>query len=198
MGYKERQKEMAEEIKKGLSDIRIPQQAFCKSFLNDLYGNLIDEIEQEKHYERFKKRLALKTSSNKPEMIALYYNYYKIKYLNSVAISNESRRAAHELYIEMDSRIASQPLHDGLDKAALDSLYQLFQKWREISKKHGPDSQHFYEHSKKYMNDILRPFLSKWHSKEEIESTEFRKDLENLQVETTQYIDKLEHEFHFS
>ncbi len=189
------EEKMAEEIRVGLKKAGVSQPAFCKSFLNDYYGDSIDEIEQDKHYERFKKVLALKS---KPEMIALYYHYYKTKYLNVVTISNESKCAAYELYIELDTRIASQPLVNGRDKAALESLYQLFQKWREISKGKGCDSQKFYEYSKKYMNDVLRPFLSEWHSKEEGEDTGFREDLESLQVKTTEYIEQLKHEFNFS
>jgi len=194
MTYKEPPKALAEEIKKGLLDIGVSQAAFCKSFLNDFYHGSIDELEQEKHYERFKKVLALK---GKLEYIALYYHYYKGKYHNDIVTSNESRDAAYALYIELDTRIAAQSLIDGLDKAALESLYQLFQKWREISKENGCGSQKFYEHSKKYMNNVLRPFLSKWHVDDNIKEMCFREELEELRLSTVAYIEKLKHEFNF-
>ena len=111
---------MAGEIRKGLADRKISQADFCKSFLNTHYGNLLGELEVEKHYERFKKVLKLE---RKCEMIALYYHYYKSKYLHEKSMPDEARHAAYNFYIEMDSRIVTQPLSDGLDKDALNSLY---------------------------------------------------------------------------
>jgi len=194
MNLQDKQKEMANEIKKGLKDRKVSQPTFCKSFLHEYYGDSIDELEVENHYERFKKVLRLE---RKYEMIALYYCFYKRKYLPSGSMSDEARKAAYNFYIEMDSRIVTQPLSDGLDKNALNSLYLLFQEWRKISKENGCESQSFYEHSKKYMNELLRPFLSKWHKKESegIKPEVFREELKTLQLETSKYIKDLKHDF---
>lgn len=196
MTLKEKQDKMAEEIRNGLKARRISQPEFCKAFLKDYYGDLIEEQEVENHNERFKKVLKLE---RKPEMIALYYHYYKSKYLHEKSIPDEARHAAYNFYVEMKSRIVTQPLSDGLDKDALDSLSRLFKEWREISKENGCDSQSFFEHSEKYMNEVLRPFLSKWRKQEceGIDSKVFREELKKLQAYTSKYIEELKEDFRF-
>jgi len=80
------------------------------------------------------------------------------------------------------------------------SLYLLFKEWRKISKENGCDSQSFFEHSKKYMNEVLRPFLSKWRKVESkfIECDLFREELKALQRKTSNYIERLKHDFNFT
>lgn len=51
----------------------------------------------------------------------------------------EDKSAAWELYIELLTRITTQPLppEDGVEETALDSIYKLFEHTRDIIKRHG-------------------------------------------------------------
>jgi len=55
------------------------------------------------------------------------------------------RNTAWELYVELATRISTQPLpaDQGVDRQALASLYSLFQTTREIMKRHGPSAKSF-------------------------------------------------------
>jgi hypothetical protein len=79
------------------------------------------------------------------------------------------RKAAWELYVELVTRIAVQPLdsEEGLMREALNSLYSLFGSTREILRTAGPQ----VGASRKsvggiaiaVLNNGLRPFLAKWY-----------------------------------
>lgn len=79
------------------------------------------------------------------------------------------RRAAWKLYVELNTRIATQPLKasEGLLREALSSLHAVFGITREILKEAGPgvaqgrESLGFY--AMEILNQILRPILAKWH-----------------------------------
>lgn len=79
------------------------------------------------------------------------------------------RRAAWQLYVELNTRIATQPLKasEGLLREALSSLHAVFGITREILKEAGPvvaqgrESLGFY--AMEILNQILRPILAKWH-----------------------------------
>jgi hypothetical protein len=126
------------------------------------------------------------------------------------------RRAAWELYIELVTRIAVQPLatQEGLIREALNSLYSLFGSTREILRKAGPDVGASRESvggiSIAVLNNGLRPFLSKWHpmlqeweankdagvsasahEKSWTEGTAVRKDLEKLRQDLEAYANAL-------
>ncbi len=112
---------------------------------------------------------------------------------NSNAESNptdNNRKAAWDLYVEMVTRITTQPLdpEHGDEKAALDSIYSLFQTTREILLKQGPDCVVFAKIAIEILNQKVRPFTAKWHRKslagafdDPDECTEFRAELEVLQ-----------------
>ena len=87
------------------------------------------------------------------------------------------------MFVELDTRIATQPLTNGSDVSALTSLSLLFSKFRTISRKYGADSRNFYETTYPILNDDLRPFTSKWHTKlsDEDQNIEFRSELEDIQ-----------------
>ena len=126
------------------------------------------------------------------------------------------RKAAWELYIELVTRIAVQPLatQEGLIREALNSLYSLFGSTREILRKAGPDVGASRESvggiAIAVLNNGLRPFLSKWHpllqeweatkasevsavAHEEAwsEEPELRQELENLRKGLEKYADAL-------
>ena len=103
---------------------------------------------------------------------------------------NNNRKAAWDLYIEMVTRITTQPLdpEHGDEKTALDSVYSLFQTSREILLAQGPDCVEFAQIAIVILNQEVRPFTAKWHRKSlagafenDTDCTEFRQELEKLQ-----------------
>ncbi|HET8670273.1 MAG TPA: hypothetical protein VFM05_06465, partial [Candidatus Saccharimonadales bacterium] len=79
------------------------------------------------------------------------------------------RRVAWRLFVEMTTRIATQPMQDhlGHDGAALASLHHLFGLTREVLAEMEPTPTASGETIETYaldmLNSDLRPFLSKWH-----------------------------------
>ena len=79
------------------------------------------------------------------------------------------RAAAWQLYIELVTRVAVQPLDAdaGLVREALNSLYSLFGSTREILRTAGPNVGASKESvggiAIAVLNHGLRPFLSRWH-----------------------------------
>lgn len=100
------------------------------------------------------------------------------------------RAAAWDLYVELLTRVTTQPLPAdvGDEKSALDSVYDLFPLTREILKKHGSGSGEFAKIAIPVLNQIVRPFTAKWHRlsltkafENPIHCAEFRKELAVLQ-----------------
>jgi hypothetical protein len=83
------------------------------------------------------------------------------------------QKAAWELYVELVSRISYRELkpEEGLLREALSSLHSLFGTARDILRRYGPgvarlqpDSElSFGSLAVKVLNEVLHPFLSKWH-----------------------------------
>jgi len=79
------------------------------------------------------------------------------------------RRAAWSLYVELVTRIATQPMDMdiGLLREALSSLHSLFGTTRQILKEAGPDVGAKRESvggiAIVVLNKGIRPFLSEWH-----------------------------------
>ena len=105
------------------------------------------------------------------------------------AIDN-NRKAAWDLYIEMETRITTQPLDPkhGDEETALKSVFSLFQTTREILLKQGPDCVVFAKIAIEILNQKVRPFTAKWHRKslegafnDAEECAKFRVELETLQ-----------------
>lgn len=100
----------------------------------------------------------------------------------------KDKDAAWEMYIELLTRITTQPLEYGDEKTALDSVYKLFSLTREIIKKHGRDCGEFTKLAIVILNQKIRPFTEKWHYESlnkafenENKCKEFRKELKELQ-----------------
>ena len=82
---------------------------------------------------------------------------------------NVERTAAWKLYVELNTRITTQPLDEstGILREALSSLHAVFGITREILKEAGPavsmgdESLGFY--AMEILNQVLRPVLAKWH-----------------------------------
>ena len=118
-------------------------------------------------------------------------------FVNSeISFQEADKDAAWELYIEMLTRIVTQPLPSeaGDEKTALDSVYALFAITREILRRHGRGTIEFSKFAIPVLNQIVRPFTAKWHKeslagafKEQDKRMEFREELEILQSELRNY-----------
>lgn len=105
--------------------------------------------------------------------------------------SDPDKDAAWEMYIELLTRITTQPISNthGSEEAALNSVYSLFPTTREIIRKKGRQCIEFTKLAVVILNQKIRPFTAKWH-KISIEDgfsnkqtcKEFRRELEELQV----------------
>ena len=101
------------------------------------------------------------------------------------------KAAAWDLYIELLSRITTQPLpkEHGDEQTALNSVFAIFGLTRDVLKKHGRDAQEFAKIAIVVLNQVIRPFTAKWH-KLSIEGAfddpqkcdEFREELKKLQL----------------
>lgn len=110
--------------------------------------------------------------------------------------SDPDRDAAWDLYVELLTRITTQPLPDevGVEESALDSVYVLFAITRETLKHHGRSCEKFARIAVIVLNQVIRPFTAKWHRLSEQGAfdepercTEFRAKLRTLQARLVNY-----------
>lgn len=103
---------------------------------------------------------------------------------------DEDKGAAWELYIELLTRITTQPLDSahGDEKTALDSIHALFSITRQILKANTRNCIEFTKIAVIVLNQIIRPFTAKWHRlslqnafDDAIRCDEFRSELIVLQ-----------------
>ena len=103
---------------------------------------------------------------------------------------DKDKEAAWELYIELLTRITTQPLaqNHGDEKTALDSIYSLFPITREVIKNNGRHCVQFTKIAIVLLNQRIRPFTAKWHKlslegafNNETQCKKFRNELQSLQ-----------------
>ncbi|MCR9121295.1 MAG: hypothetical protein NXH91_03380 [Phyllobacteriaceae bacterium] len=88
----------------------------------------------------------------------------------TIEIGEAERVAAWRLYVEMATRVSTQPLRsgEGSVREALTSIYQLFEITRSELKQAGPDigqsASDLGPIAIRILNEGLRPFLTRWHS----------------------------------
>ena len=114
--------------------------------------------------------------------------------------SEPDRDAAWALYIELLTRIATQPLPEesGDEAAALESIYSLFPTTRAILREYGRGCIEFTKIAIVVLNQIVRPFTTQWHrnsregrlSDAEVAAA-FRDELGDLQARLTTYAQML-------
>jgi len=106
------------------------------------------------------------------------------------------KNAAWDMYIELLTRITTQPLADkhGDEKTALDSIYSLFPITRQIIKDNGRDCIEFTKIAIIILNQKIRPFTAKWHKlslngafEDEGQCKVFRQELKDLQYTLSIY-----------
>ena len=104
--------------------------------------------------------------------------------------------AAWDLYVEMLTRITTQPLPSdvGDEKTALDSVYSLFAATREILRRRGRNTIQFSKIAVPMLNQVVRPFTAKWHRESlagafenPAKRAEFREELTALQKDLRNY-----------
>lgn len=78
---------------------------------------------------------------------------------------DEDKNAAWDLYIELLTRITTQPLlkEEGDELTALESIHSLFPITREVIKNNGRHCIEFTKIAIVVLNQIIRPFTAKWH-----------------------------------
>ena len=109
---------------------------------------------------------------------------------------DDDQAAAWELYIEMLTRIVTQPLpsEHGDEQTALDSVYSLFPTTREILRRQGRGTLQFGKVAIPVLNQVVRPFTAKWHRESltdafnDVEKRQqFRQELANLRQDLRNY-----------
>jgi Patatin-like phospholipase len=115
--------------------------------------------------------------------------------------SDDDRKAASKLHIQLTSRITTQRLGylEGVERTALESLYGLFQETRNICDEFS-NCRHFEALAWEVLNTHLRPFTAKWHQESEqgalaaLDATDdFRAQLNDLQPLIRRFDDLLLH-----
>ena len=113
-----------------------------------------------------------------------------------LSFQQADRNAAWDLYVEMLTRIVTQhlPLESGDEQAALESVHTLFDTTRQILHTHGRDTIEFSKIAIPVLNQIVRPFTTKWHREslsgtfgDKDKSVQFRKELEELLHDMRRY-----------
>jgi hypothetical protein len=113
---------------------------------------------------------------------------------------DEDKAAAWEMYIELLTRITTQPLYteQGDEKTALESVYSLFPITRQVLKNNTRYCIEFAKLAIVILNQIIRPFTAKWHRlslqgafDDPKKQAKFRKELEYLQVKLRIYASML-------
>ena len=103
---------------------------------------------------------------------------------------DEDKKASWELYIELLTRITTQPLsgNDGDEETALKSIHLIFPITRDIIKSNGRHCIEFTKLAIVVLNQVIRPFTAKWHKlslqgafSDQKQCKEFRSELLELQ-----------------
>lgn len=122
-------------------------------------------------------------------------------FLDAELVFNGSdEKAAWEMYVELLTRIATQPLEDntGNEQAALESIHSLFSITRGILKDNGRSCIQFSKLAIIVLNQVIRPFTAKWHLlsiqnafDSPAQCQVFRSELKDLQNELRKYTSML-------
>lgn len=113
-----------------------------------------------------------------------------------ISYTNYDAEAAWILYVELITRVTTQPLDDecGTEKCALESVHSIFNQTREVLKLYGRNAKSFTRIAIIVLNQVVRPFTSKWHPLSEVgcfndekKCAEFRRELNNLRINLTNY-----------
>ena len=113
-----------------------------------------------------------------------------------ISFDTSDRDAAWELYVEMLTRVVTQPLlsESGDEQTALESVHSLFGTTREILRQHGRKAVQFSKVAIPVLNQVVRPFTAKWHRESQDRGfgdsekrEQFREELEQLRASLLNY-----------
>lgn len=78
---------------------------------------------------------------------------------------DEDKAAAWDLYIELLTRITTQPSGEthGDEQTALESVHQIFPLTRDVMKNNGRHCIEFTKIAIIILNQVIRPFTARWH-----------------------------------
>lgn len=129
---------------------------------------------------------------------------FKLEHINinvgiakaKISFNQADQDAAWDLYIEMLTRVVTQPLptKSGDEQAALESVHSLFGATRHILHEHGRKTIRFSKIAIPVLNQLVRPFTTKWH-RESLAGAfdnpdrcqEFRDELTRLLIDMRNY-----------
>jgi hypothetical protein len=133
----------------------------------------------------------------KPEQVKVKLNLGVVSVASEWIPNEAEKKASWELYIELVTRISiyELPKDEGLLRESLSSLYTIFGRTREILREHGidvarvdgKDRMSFAFLAIIILNYVLRPFLTRWHTK-----------LSDWEATNTESISTVEHERNWS
>lgn len=112
----------------------------------------------------------------------------------------DDQAAAWEMYVELITRITTQPLGDfeGDEEAALESVHSFFSVTREILKVYGRKCPKFTGIAVIVLNQKIRPFAARWHKilkdgklTADENKNAFREELKSLQLVLRYYASTL-------
>ncbi|MGF1692618.1 hypothetical protein [Photobacterium kagoshimensis] len=162
------------------------QPDFADAYYRDVVDVNAETYDLEKHQERFKKLLN-KPESRSPERIASYHRYFFQRYRADGKHTYADKQAAWDMFVELDTSIATRLLEGGDIETALSRLASLFTFHRQTAHKHGFGCRFYYETVNEVFEENLRPFTAKWHGQLESLRTHAeqekccREELENTQ-----------------
>lgn len=113
-----------------------------------------------------------------------------------ISFKPADRDAAWELYIEMLTRVVTQPLptESGEEETALASIHSIFDTTREVLRRQGRSTIEFSKVAVPVLNQVVRPFTAKWHRlsscgafSDTATKEEFREELAILQEDLRNY-----------
>lgn len=155
---------LAAELK---SEIAEHEQLNQRKFSDDYYRNEANldanESDLAAHYDRFKKVIGA-TDIRSLERIKAYHSYFFNKFRADGKYTYADKQAAWDMFVELDSRIATQLLKEGDLETALASLASLFAFHRQTAHTHGFNCRQYYQLVSETLEQALRPFTAKWHS----------------------------------
>ena len=118
-------------------------------------------------------------------------------------VTYADKDASWELYVELNTKMTTQPFFQmyngnrvgGVNESALESIYSIFPETRLILKQYGFLGKQFANLAFEMLNDVIRPFTTKWHRMMVLdivlkEKNEFDGDLRRLQVDLAPYVAK--------
>lgn len=118
----------------------------------------------------------------------------------TLKFTDKDKIAAWDMYIELITRSTTQFLipDQGDEKRALESIWEVFTLSREVIKRNGPECINFAKIAIIVLNQVIRPFTTKWHKLalegaflENKKCKDFRKELQDLQLYLRKYTQML-------